>query len=153
MSKDTKKIVIIGAGSAEFGLKTLAGIMRTKAFNGIELALVDTNEENIKKMKKLAEIINDKWQSNMKIIATTNRREVLNDADSVIISIAVNREEFWKRDYEIALKYGISHRGEDGGPGAFALTARNLFIILPILDDIKELCPNTFILNFTKPNS
>jgi len=154
MSKQTKKrkkIVVIGAGSASFGLVTLAGIIRTRGLHGMELALVDINVDGANKIKKLAEILNEKWNANMKISATGDRREALPGADYIIISIAIDREECWISDYEIALKYNINHYAENGGPGAFAHSARNISIILPIIEDIQKLCPNAFVLNFTNP--
>jgi len=149
--KTRKKIVVIGAGSASFGLSTLAGIMRSKALHGMELALVDINTDSVNKIKKLAEILNEKWNANMKISATGDRKEALPGADYVVISVAIDREECWKSDYEVALKYNISHYAENGGPAGFIHSARNISIILPILEDINKLCPDAFLLNFTNP--
>ncbi len=146
-----KKIVVIGAGSASFGLSTLAGIMRTKALHGMELALVDINIDGVNKIKKLAVILNEKWNANMKISATSDRKEALPGADYVVISVAIDREECWKSDYEVALKYNISHYAENGGPAGFIHSARNISIILPIVKDIEKLCPDAFLLNFTNP--
>jgi len=149
--KTRKKIVVIGAGSASFGLSTLVGIMRTKALYGMELALVDINVDSVNRIKKLAEILNEKWNANIIISATSNRKEVLPGADYIVISIAIDREECWKSDYKIALKYNISHCAENGGPAGFIHSARNISLILPILEDINKLCPNAFLLNFTNP--
>ncbi len=146
-----KKIVVIGAGSASFGLSTLAGIMRVKALHGMELILVDINADGVNKIKKLAEILNEKWNTDMKISATSDWKEALPGADYIVISVAIDREECWKSDYEIALKYNISHYAENGGPAGFIHSARNISIILPILEDINKLCPNAFLLNFTNP--
>lgn len=151
MIKNRKKIVVIGAGSADFGLSTLATILREKELNGMELSLVDINHEGVKKVEKLAKILNEKWNSNMSISSTDNRNEVLLGADYIIISIAVDREDCWKRDYEIGLKYNISHYAENGGPGGFIHSARNISILLPIMKDIEKLCPDAFIINFTNP--
>ena len=125
--------------------------MRTKDLKGTEIILVDINEEGLKKIEKLAHILNEKFDSKMKISSTTDRKKALPGADFVIISVTIDREDTWKKDMEIALKYGISHYAENGGPGAFAHTARNLNIIIPILEDIKVLCPEAVILNFTNP--
>lgn len=149
--KKRKKIVVIGAGSASFGLSTLAGIMRTKALYGMELALVDTNIDGINKIRELAEILNEEWNADIKISSTGDRKEALPGADYIVISVAVDREECWKSDYKIALKYNISHYAENGGPAGFIHSARNISIVLPILEDINKLCPNVFLINFTNP--
>lgn len=146
-----KKIVIIGAGSAEFGLASLAGIFRTEGLHGLELALVDIDADKLNIVQKFAHLMNREWGAEMKISATTERKEALGDADFVILAVAIDREDSWKRDHELALKYGITHYSENGGPGAFAHTCRNLGLILPILKDIEEICPNAYMLTFTNP--
>jgi alpha-galactosidase len=145
------KIVVVGAGSAEFGLDSLAGILRTEGLHGSELALVDIDADKLRIVEKLAHRMNEAWGAEMRISATTERKEVLGDAGFVILSVAVDREDSWKRDYELALKYGITHYAENGGPGAFAHASRNLGLILPILEDIEVLCPDAYMLTFTNP--
>jgi alpha-galactosidase len=145
------KIVVIGAGSASFGLSTLAGIMRTEGLHGCELCLADLNRERLRKIEALAKRLNKEWSARMRINSTTDRTTVLEGADFVILSVAIDREARWKQDREIALRYGINHYAENGGPGAFAHTARNIAIVLPILKDMEKYCPDALLLNFTNP--
>jgi alpha-galactosidase len=145
------KIVVIGAGSASFGLSTLAGIMRTEGLRSCQLCLVDLDREGLGKIESLAKRLNEEWQAGMTISSTTDRTKVLEGADFVILSVAIDREACWKLDREIALHYGINHYAENGGPGAFAHSARNIAIILPILRDMEEYCPGALLLNFTNP--
>ncbi len=146
-----RKIVIIGAGSAAFGLSSLVWLMKHKDLYGMEMVLVDIAEDRLKTIEKLANILNKAWNSNMTISSSTGYREVLKGSDYIIISVAVDRVQAWQKDIEIALKYNISHVGENGGPGGFIHAARNLSLILPIIEDIKILAPDAFVLNFTNP--
>ena len=148
---DGPKIVIIGAGSASFGLENLGGIMQHKALKGSSLCLVDINEDNLQLVTALANRMNDEWNSNMLITSTTDRKKVLSDADFVILSVAVEREETWIKDYEIGIKHGIWHYAENGGPGSFGHTARGLAFIMPIFYDIHDLAPDSWLINFTNP--
>lgn len=145
------KIVVIGAGSASFGLKNLGAILRTSELNECELCLVDVNEEGLILTTKLAEKINKEWNSKCIIRSSTNRCELLPDADFVILSVAIDREKCWAIDQSIAKKYGIMHYAENAGPGGMMHTARNIALIMPILRDIERLCPNAWVLNFTNP--
>ena len=43
----TNRIVVIGAGSASFGLVNLSALMRTEGLKGSELCLVDINEKGL----------------------------------------------------------------------------------------------------------
>ena len=148
---DGPTIVIIGSGSASFGLENLVGIMQHETLKGSTLALVDINEGNLELITSLARQMNEEWNSKMTILSTTDRKEVLPDADFVILSVAVDREETWIKDHRIGLKHGIYHYAENGGPGSFGHTARGLAFIMPILNDIHDLVPDSWLINFTNP--
>ncbi|OLS20030.1 MAG: Alpha-glucosidase [Candidatus Heimdallarchaeota archaeon LC_3] len=144
-------IVVIGAGSASFGLETLSGLLTQEKLKGCTLSLVDINEKNLEDITKLTKIGNEHWKSNITIQSTTDRTKVLPDADYVILSVAIDREETWKKDHEIGKKFGIWHYAENGGPGSFSHTARGLAFIMPILYDIHDLAPQSWLLNYTNP--
>ncbi|MFX1246722.1 MAG: hypothetical protein ACFFB2_02240 [Promethearchaeota archaeon] len=148
---DGPKIVIIGAGSASFGLENLGGIMQHETLKGSTLALVDINESNLELVTALARRMNEEWNSNMTVLSTTDQKKVLHDADFVILSVAVDREKTWIKDHEIGLKHKIWHYAENGGPGSFGHTARGLAFIMPILYDIHDLAPDSWLVNFTNP--
>lgn len=151
--KNPPKIVVIGAGSAIFGLGSLATIMQHERLHGAELALVDIDEEGLETMTSLANIMNKAWDADLKISSSTNRRDVMHDADFVIVSVQVGpRETVWEQDWQIPLRHGVRQPyAENGGPGAFAHTARNLPLILDIAHDMEELCPNAWYFNLTNP--
>ena len=147
------KIVLIGAGSAIFGLSVLATIVRSQRLRRSELWLVDINEPGLEIMTRLAELMNAEWGSEMRINGSTQRRQALPDADFVVVSVQVGpREEVWEKDWRIPLKHGIRQPyAENSGPGAFAHTARNQPLMLAIARDMEELCPDAWYLNFTNP--
>ena len=147
------KIVVIGAGSAIFGLGTLATIMQSSLLRGSELALVDINAQGLELITALAHKMNQAWDSQITITSSTERRDVLSGADFVLVSIQVGpREEVWELDWRIPLNHGLRQPyAENGGPGAFAHTARNLPVILDIARDMEALCPNAWYLNLTNP--
>ena len=146
------KIVIIGAGSAVFGPAILSDIMQSDHFAGSTVALCDLNEQGLELMARLAERLNREWGTGASIEASTERQDLLPDAEFVIVSIAVDREKCWRQDWEVPLKYGIRQPlGENGGPGALFHTCRNAPAILAICQDMEELCPEAWLLNFTNP--
>jgi alpha-galactosidase len=145
------KIVVIGAGSASFGLTNLGAILRTPELRGSELCLVDIDEKGLEWITKLAKRINDEWGAGFTIKSSTDRTDLLEGADFVIISVAIDREKCWGIDHELAKKYGIMHYAENGGPGALMHGSRNIALIMPILRDIECLCPDALVLNFTNP--
>ena len=147
------KIVIIGAGSAIFGLGALVRLLRSERLRGAELALVDTREDGLLLMTALAEKLNKQWNTGKIITHSTDRTELLPGADIVIVSIQVGqRETVWEMDWQIPLRHGVRQPyAENGGPGAFSHTARNLPVMLGIARDMERLCPNAWYLNVTNP--
>lgn len=147
------KIVVIGAGSAIFGLGALARLIQCERLRGAELAMVDIDSDALATMHTVAEKMNAAWGAEMTITSTTERREVLRGANVVIVSIQVGpRETVWEQDWQIPLRHGVRQPyAENGGPGAFAHTARNLPVILGIARDMEELCPGAWYINLTNP--
>ncbi len=147
------KIVIVGAGSASFGLSSLATLLREPSLRGSTLALVDTNADGLRLVHQLAERMNRDWDAGLTIESNTDRRTMLPGADFVACSIEVGpREELWRRDWELTLRHGLRQPyAENGGPGGFAHTARNLPHIIDITRDMERLCPRAIFVNLTNP--
>ena len=147
------KIVLIGAGSAMFGLGALGDIFKSKTLEGCEIALVDINPVSLREVEKVSKEYLNSNNLNYKITATTNRKEALKAADFVLISIEVgDRYELWEMDWNIPLHFGIKQvYGENGGPGGLFHSFRIIPPILDICNDIQEICPNALIMNLSNP--
>ncbi len=146
-------ITVIGAGSASFGENTLSALMRSKKLKGATLRLVDRNAQSLDIVHRLANRLNSEWGAGMTITAHTHHKDALEGADFVVSAIEVGpREELWKSDFEIPLKYGIRQPyAENGGPGGFIHAARNVKPVLEIVRDMEQACPNAWFINFTNP--
>src|SRR5919204_5322889 len=81
------KIVIIGAGSASFGLNSLATLLREPSLRGSTLALVDINAEGLDLVYRLAGRMNGGGGAGLTIERTTHRRAALGGAEFVGWSI------------------------------------------------------------------
>jgi alpha-galactosidase len=147
------KIVVIGAGSASFGENTLAALMSSQRLQGANLALVDQNSHNLDVVGRFAERLNQDWNAHMAITTHTHHLEALSGAEFVVMAIEVGpREQLWRQDYEIPLKYGVRQPyAENGGPGGFAHAARNIGPVMEIVRDMEQVCPQAWLINFTNP--
>jgi len=147
------RIVVIGAGSASFGLNTLAALMRSERLRGSRLALVDNNPQALALVHALARRLNEEWGAGMDIRAYPQHRPALEGAEFVVLSVEVPpRETLWRQDFEIPLRFGVRQPyAENGGPGGFAHAARNIGPILHILRDMEQLCPDAWLVNFSNP--
>ena len=147
------KIVLIGAGSAQFGFGTLGDIFSSSLLKGSHIALVDIDGETLSRVYKAAQTFVEANCLDFTLSAHTVRREALKGADFVVISIEVgNRFELWDQDWMIPLQYGIPQvYGENGGAGGLFHALRIVPPILDICQDCTELCPNATIFNFSNP--
>jgi len=151
---NTTKIVFIGAGSMSFGLSMFKDVFSSQELSGSTLCLVDINQENLERMTALARLMNRQTGANFKIESTTERRQALVGAGFVVNSIVIERNRLWKLDFEVPKKYGIRHTlGENGGPGGLFFTLRTIPLILDVVRDMEELCPEAYFLNFSNPES
>ena len=146
-------ITVIGAGSASFGENTLSAILRSTKLKGSTLRLVDRNTQSLDIIHRLANRLNREWDSSFIISAHANHKDALDVANFVVSAIEVGpREKLWRSDYEIPLKYGVHQPyAENGGPGGFIHTARNIMPLMEIIHDMELACPDAWFINFTNP--
>jgi alpha-galactosidase len=147
------KIVVVGAGSAIFGLNTISALIGSERLRGSHLTLVDRNTETLALIAGLAERLNREWDAEMTVTTHVRHTEALDGAAFVVSAIEVPpREALWRSDYEIPLKYGVHQPyAENGGPGGFAHAARNIGPVMEIVRDMERACPEAWFLNFSNP--
>lgn len=149
------KIVLVGAGSLQFGTGMLGDIFQSKKLTGAEIVLHDINEKTARKTLQIAE---DYVQSNaltFSLSATTDLGVALKGAEFVIISIEVgDRFALWDLDWKVPQQYGISQvYGENGGPGGLFHSLRIIPPILDICQRVVDVAPEATVFNFSNPMS
>jgi alpha-galactosidase len=148
------KLVFIGAGSMSFGIPMFRDIFVNPMMAGSTLALVDIDPENLDRMTRLAHRMNEVSGLGLKVVASADRRSALRGAHFVVSSIAIERCELWKKDFLIPKRYGVRHcLGENGGPGALFFGMRTIPVVMDIVRDMEELCPEAYFLNFSNPET
>jgi len=147
------KIVLVGAGSVQFGYGMLGDIFNSSALKECEITLLDINQEALDKVFKTAQTFIKENSLNNIISATTDRKEAFKKADYIISSIEVgNRFKLWDEDWKVPLQYGITQvYGENGGPGGVFHSLRIIPVVLEIMKDVMEICPEAYVFNFSNP--
>ena len=150
-----KKIVLIGAGSAAFTPATIIDLNQSETLSGSTIVLVDIDKEKLDRVYEVVSYDNKSLGNKFNIIKTTSRIEALKDADFIINSIEHgDRFELRWQDNTIPRKYGSTERmAENGGPGGFFHSARQIPEILKIAKDVMRICPNAFFINYSNPMS
>lgn len=148
------KVVVIGAGSLFFGRQSIWQMVHSPYLNQGTLALVDTDEERLSKMVKLAEMVARESNVSLKVEGSTDRRQVLPGADFVVLSFAEQSVKYRGIDCQVSLKYGIRMcSGDTIGPGGIFRAMRELPVIMECARDIEELCPDAWVINYINPST
>jgi alpha-galactosidase/6-phospho-beta-glucosidase family protein len=148
------KVVVIGAGSLFFGRQSIWQMVHSPYLNTGTLVLVDTDEERLSKMVTLAGMVAKENGVPLKVVGSTNRRQVLKDADFVVLSFAEDTVKYRGLDCQVSLKYGIRMcSGDTIGPGGIFRAMRELPVIMECAKDIEELCPQAWVINYINPSA
>jgi alpha-galactosidase len=117
---------------------------------------VDVDRDRLSKVYKVIQALiresgrEDGWT----VKATTKRREVLAGTDYAVCCVEVSGTECVRFDNDIPLKYGVDQCiGDTIGPGGLFKGLRTIPVFLEILRDMRELCPDAIMLNYTNPMS
>ncbi len=146
------KVAMIGAGSVGFTRRLFMDILAVPELRDTEFRLMDISQENLDMSASLCRKMAQDNNLPAKVIATTDRREALADADYVICTIRVGGLEAFAHDIEIPLKYGVDQCvGDTLGPGGVFYALRTIPVLLDIAKDMRELCPNALLLNYSNP--
>ncbi len=151
--KEGIKIVTIGGGSS-YTPELMEGFI--KRYDRIpikEFWLVDIEEgkEKLEIVGALAQRMWDASGHDVKVHLTLDRREALKDADFVTTQFRVGLLNARIKDERIPLSYGMIGQ-ETNGAGGMLKAFRTIPVILDIVKDMKELCPNAWLINFTNPS-
>lgn len=148
------KIVIVGAGSREFGPAMISDILLSEAIGALEceVVLMDRDAESLPTALTFALEAVARMQSRIRFRATSDLDDALRSANYVISAIEVNRYYYWSQDFHIPRKYGFRQvYGENGGPGGLFHALRNIGPMLEIASAMERACPDAILLNFTNP--
>ncbi len=149
----SKKIVLVGAGSAQFGLGMLGDIFSSKKLTGSEITLLDINEKALQNVRDETVGFLKKHNLDFAIHTTLDRKAAFKGADHIILSIeAGDRFRLWEEDWKVPQQYGFKQvYGENGGPGGTFHALRILPPILEICRDAVEICPEAQIFCYSNP--
>ena len=147
----------MGAGSTVFYKNVLGDTMLCDAFHDMEIALYDIDahrlEESYLLISKMNESINEGRATVKKYLGVEQRKDALRNADFVVDAIQVGLyDPCTIIDFEIPKKYGLRQTiGDTLGIGGIFRALRTIHVLKGFAEDIEEVCPNAWFLNYTNP--
>ena len=135
----TLKIVLVGAGSREFGPATIRDILLSDALcaEDLEITLMDVSDAELPATQQYAEAVAQRLGRRVVISHTTHLDEALPGADFVVTAIEIRRYHYWAQDFHVPRQHGFRQiYGENGGPGGLFHALRS---IPPTLEIAKAM--------------
>ena len=147
------KIATIGGGSSYTPELMEGFIKRYDELPVREIWLVDieAGKEKLEIVGTMAQRMWDASPYDVTIHMTLDREEALKDADFVTTQFRVGLLNARVKDERIPAYYGMIGQ-ETNGPGGMFKAFRTIPIILDIVEDMKRLCPNAWLINFANPS-
>lgn len=147
------KIAMIGAGSIGFTRRLMRDILAVPELADTVCAMSDINAANLDMVAQLCRRDIEANGLPAKVVATTDRRSAIADADYVISTIRQGGLEAFQMDVDIPLKYGIDQCvGDTICAGGIMYAQRTIPALLDFCRDIREVAkPDALFLNYSNP--
>lgn len=146
------KVATIGGGSSYTPELIEGFIKRYHELPIRELWLVDieAGREKLEIVGDLARRMVEKAGVPMEIHFTMDRRKALKDASFVTTQMRVGLLDARIKDERIPLQMGLIGQETNGAGGLFK-ALRTIPVLLEIAEEMQELCPEAWLINFTNP--
>jgi 6-phospho-beta-glucosidase len=145
------KLVVFGGGSSYTPLLIDGTIRNLGVLPITEVCLTDLNQHRLEIMAGLARRMIARAGVPLSVTMTKDRRRALEGAAFVNSLIRVGGMDARINDEKIPLKYGIIGQ-ETTGPGGMMKALRTIPVILQLADEMVELCPDAWLINYTNPS-
>lgn len=147
------KVVTIGGGSSYTPELVEGFINRYQEFPLTELWLVDIKEgeEKLAIVGAMAKRMIEKAGIACQVYLTLDRQKALKDADFVTTQFRIGQLDARVLDERIPLSHGMIGQETNGAGGIFK-ALRTIPVILDIVEEMKQLCPKAWLVNFTNPS-
>ena len=151
------KIAYVGGGSRDWARKLMIDLARCPDLTG-EVALYDIDMDSARLNEQLGNWIHASGQpgvvSQWHYRAVSSLREVLHNADFVIISIQPGSLELMREEIALTEEYGLFYPVGDttGAPGLIrGLRAASIY--KGFAQALAKYCPHAWVINYTNPMS
>jgi len=146
------RIAFIGAGSVVFTRNLSSDILLTPALQESVISLMDIDAGRLAQARDLVQALIDRRGLKATVVASTDRREAVRDADYVITTFQQGGLEAYALDIDIPRKYGVEQCvGDTLGPGGVFRGLRTIPVLLDLCEDLDDVAPDALILNYVNP--
>ena len=146
------KVTFVGAGSVVFSKQLMMDILSTPELEDTSFSLYDIDPERLETAKLICEDLVQSLGNKATVTTSLDRKEALRGADFVVNMIQVGMHEATLLDFQIPAKYGLKQTIADTtGVGGIFRGLRTLPVMLSMVEEMAEVCPDAYLLNYTNP--
>ena len=148
-----KKLLIIGAGSAMFTQGLITDLIKKQPGGHTwSIALCDIDRDALEGITLLVKKMLAGSGLEMEVASSTDRCDLLPDADYVVSTIGVGGRRAWEQDVFIPRKYGVFQPvGDTAMPGGISRAMRMVPAMVEMAKDIRRLAPKARFFNYSNP--
>ncbi|MBU6152283.1 MAG: alpha-glucosidase/alpha-galactosidase, partial [Chloroflexi bacterium] len=148
------KIALIGAGSVVWTRRLMMDILSFPELTGATLSLMDIDPVRLETARQTVERLVAQVGAPATVEASLNQRDAVRGAKYVIYAVQVGMHHATLLDFDIPRKYGLRQTIADTlGVGGIFRGLRTIPVMLSLLHDMEEVCPDALFLNYVNPMS
>jgi alpha-galactosidase len=148
------KIAMIGAGSVVFVKNLMTDILSLPELRDCTIALHDIDAERLETAGMMARWTAAQFGANAVVEEHADRRACVAGANFVINMVQIGMHPATLIDFDIPRKYGLKQTIADTvGIGGIFRGLRTIPFMLALVRDMRELCPDALLMNYTNPMS
>lgn len=146
------RIVLVGAGSVEFTRNLLGDILSYPELKDAQIVLHDIDADRLRTAERMATYVATALGATPRVEGHLDRRAALAGADLVVDTIQVGGAAATQLDFDIPARYGLRYTINDTiNVGGVLRGLRTIPVVLDIVHDMEEVCPDAWFLNYTNP--
>src|SRR5271166_734205 len=148
------RIAMICAGRVVFVKNLLTDLLSLPELNGCTIALHDIDPERLETAGMMARWTTRQLDAGARVEQHADRRACVAGADFVINMVQIGMHQATLLDFEIPRRYGLKQTIADTvGIGGIFRGLRTIPLMLALAGDMRELCPDALLMNYTNPMS
>ena len=146
------RVAFLGAGSVVFTRQLVADLLRFDDLGPLELALHDIDQRRLDVAEGTARQLGERSGRPLTVQATLDRRAALAGADFVVDMVQIGGVAATRTDLELPARHGLLQTiGDTTGVGGVFRALRTFPFLTALTDDMREVCPDAVLLNYTNP--
>jgi alpha-galactosidase len=148
------KIALVGAGSVVWTRRLMMDILSFEELRDVTISLMDVDPVRLDTAQKTVERLVQQVGAPARVEGSLNRREAVRGASYVIFAVQVGMHHATLLDFDVPRKYGLKQTIADTlGVGGIFRGLRTIPVLLGLLRDMEEACPDALLLNYVNPMS